>query len=150
MDGKITGRIKCTLANWTGLAFKIPRVDMVKCRYRDDLKRSGVYFLFGKNSEIDDDEVYIGQAGIRQNGNGVLGRVEEHIIRKEENYFSDAVMLTTQNNSFGPTEISYLENKFNMMAKETGRYIVKNANIPNLGNVTEEKESELIDFIEYS
>lgn len=25
MDGDVNGRIKCTLANWTGLAFKIPR-----------------------------------------------------------------------------------------------------------------------------
>lgn len=27
MDGEASGRIKCTLANWTGLAYKIPRID---------------------------------------------------------------------------------------------------------------------------
>lgn len=54
-------------------------------------------------------------------------------------YFSDAVMLTTQNNSFGPTEISYLENKFTNMAIEIDRYQVRNENDPNPGNVTEEK-----------
>ena len=59
-------------------------------------------------------------------------------------------MLTTQNNSFGPTEISYLENKFTNMAIDTDRYKVRNGNDPNPGNVTEEKESELEDFIEYS
>lgn len=52
-------------------------------------------------------------------------------------------MLTTQNNSFGPTEISYLENKFTNMAIETERYKVRNGNDQNPGNVTEEKESEL-------
>ena len=25
MDGEVTGRIKCTLSNWTGLAYKVPR-----------------------------------------------------------------------------------------------------------------------------
>ena len=25
LDGEVTGRIKCTLANWTGLVYKIPR-----------------------------------------------------------------------------------------------------------------------------
>lgn len=59
-------------------------------------------------------------------------------------------MLTTQNNSFGPTEISYLENKFTNMAIDIDRYKVRNGNDPNPGNVTEEKESELEDFIEYS
>lgn len=147
MDGEVTGRIKCTLANWTGIAYKIPRPYLDKCKDRKDLKQSGVYFLFGKN-DSGEDEVYIGQAGIRKNGEGVLFRVSEHL--KDESYFSDVVILTTQNNSFGPTEISYLENKFTNMAISTARFNVRNWNDPNPGNVTEEKESELEDFFEYS
>lgn len=147
MDGDVTGRIKCTLANWTGLAYKVPRSYLDKCKDRQDLKQSGVYFLFGK-TDNGEDEVYIGQAGIRKNGEGVLFRVAEHL--KDEAYFSDAVMLTTQNNSFGPTEISYLENRFTNMAISTDRFNVRNGNDPNPGNVTEEKESELEDFVEYS
>lgn len=147
MDGEVTGRIKCTLSNWTGIAYKVPRPYLEKCKDRQDLKQSGVYFLFGKNDD-GDDEVYIGQAGIRKNGEGVLFRVAEHL--KDEIYFSDAVMLTTQNNSFGPTEISYLENRFTNMAIDVDRYKVRNGNDPNPGNVTEEKESELEDFIDYS
>lgn len=72
----------------------------------------------------------------------------EHL--KDKTYFSEAVMLTTQNNSFGPTEISYLENRFANLALETERYKVRNGNDPNPGNVTEEKKSELEDFVEYS
>ena len=147
IDGEVTGRIKCTMSNWTGLAYKVPRTYLDECKDRQDLKQSGVYFLFGKN-EDEKDEVYIGQAGIRKNGEGVLYRVAEHL--KDKQFFSEAVMLTTQNNSFGPTEISYLENKFTNLALETDRYLVRNGNDPNPGNVTEEKESELEDFIEYS
>lgn len=147
MDGEVTGRIKCTLANWTGIAYKIPRSYLDRCKERTDLKQSGVYFLFGKN-DADEDEVYIGQAGTRKNGEGVLFRVSEHL--REDFYFTDAILLTTQNNSFGPTEISYLENRFTNMATEIDRYKVRNGNEPNLGNVTEEKESELEDFVEYS
>ena len=29
MDSTPNGRIKCTLANWTGVAYKIPRVKLV-------------------------------------------------------------------------------------------------------------------------
>ena len=37
---------------------------------------------------------------------------------------------------------------FTQLAKEAGRYIVKNGNDPNPGNVTEEKESELDEIVE--
>ncbi len=147
MDGDVTGRIKCTLSNWTGLAYKIPRSHLDKCKERQDLKQSGVYFLFGRNDN-NEEVVYVGQAGIRKNGEGVLFRVAEHL--KDKEYFSDAVILTTQNNSFGPTEISYLENKFTNLAREIERFKVRNENEPNAGNVTEEKESELEDFVVYS
>ena len=147
IDGEVTGRIKCTLSNWTGLAYKIPNSYLSKCKERQDLKQSGVYFLFG-DDEGDKPTVYIGQAGIRKNGEGVLFRVAEHL--KGNFDFNEVVILTTQNNSFGPTEISYLENKFTNMALETDRYKVRNGNDPNPGNVTEEKESELEDYVEYS
>jgi hypothetical protein len=52
MDGEANGRIKCTLANWTGIAYKIPRTELDICKERDDLKQSGVYFLFGTSDFI--------------------------------------------------------------------------------------------------
>ena len=72
MDGEPTGRIKCTLSNWTGIAYKIPRSDLEKSKDRNDLKQSGIYFLIGKNEDNDKDIVYIGQAGARKNGEGIL------------------------------------------------------------------------------
>lgn len=62
MDGLSTGRIKCTMLNWTGIAYKIPRVDIDRCKDREDLSQSGVYFLFGAD-ESDNDVVYVGQQG---------------------------------------------------------------------------------------
>lgn len=47
MDNVPSGRVKCTLANWTGISYKIPRTELDKGKERDDLKQSGVYFLFG-------------------------------------------------------------------------------------------------------
>ena len=150
MDGEPSGRIKCTLANWTGLVYKIPRTEIEKCKNREDLKQSGVYFLFGVSEETDDQVVYIGQAGTRKNNEGILYRLQEHKRNSDKDYWTEAVVFTTSNNSFGPTEISYLENRFHCIATDTKRYIVKNANSPSPGNITEEKESELEEFIDYS
>ena len=150
MDGSATGRIKCTLANWTGLAFKIPRTELDSCRERNDLKQSGVYFLFGTSDETGKSVVYIGQAGSRKKGEGILSRLLEHKRNPEKEYWTEAVIFTTSNDSFGATEISYLENRFCNMAIDAKRYKVKNGNDPALGHITEEKESELEEFIDYA
>ena len=150
LDGSVTGVIKYTLSNWTGVVYKIPRTALGSCKDREHLQQSGVYFLFGKSDERNENVVYVGQAGIRKNGNGLLGRILEHARNPEKDYWTEAVAITTTNNSFGPTEISYLENQFTKLATEAKRYIVKNGNDPNPGNITEEKESELEEFIEYA
>lgn len=150
LDGSVTGAIKYTLPNWTGVIYKIPRTALGSCKEREHLQQSGVYFLFGKTEERNENVVYVGQAGIRKNGNGLLGRILEHARNPEKDYWTEVVAITTTNNTFGPTEISYLENQFTKLATNAKRYIVKNGNDPNPGNITEEKESELEEFIEYS
>ena len=136
MDGDATGRMKATIANWTGVAYRIPRTSIDLCKDRDDLKQSGVYFLFGIDDQTGENVVYIGQAGARKNGEGVLNRLSEHKRNPDKDYWTEAVIFTTSNNSFGPTEISFLENRFCGMAQNAKRYTVKNGNDPTHGNIT--------------
>ena len=58
LDGEVTGRMKCTLPSWSGLAYKIPRTYLDTCKDRAYLKQSGVYFLFGKNNEVSKSTFY--------------------------------------------------------------------------------------------
>ena len=146
MDGEASGRIKCTMANWTGVAFRIPRTYLKASAERKELKFSGVYFMFG-TTEDDDHSVYVGQAGARKNGEGLFFRVSEpHDVID----WTEVIVFTTTNNTFGQTEISYLENRFHELAKAANRYTVVNAKSPTQGNITEEKESELEEFIDYA
>ncbi|WEV60156.1 GIY-YIG nuclease family protein [Streptococcaceae bacterium ESL0729] len=150
MDGTPKGRIKCTLANWTGLAYKIPRTELDRAKDIDFLNQSGIYFLFGKSDEDNQGIIYVGQAGLRKNGNGILNRLFEHRRNLDKDYWTEALVLTTSNDTFGPTEISYLENQFTKLARDNNRYLVKNGIEPSLGHVTEEKESELEEYIDYA
>ncbi len=158
IDGDSTQRIKCTLQNWTGIVYKIPRTLLDECKEGNKdivkhLKQTGIYFLLGKNADTDANSIYVGQAVVRKNGEGLLYRIQEHKRNYKEKYWNDwneVIVLTTQNNSFGPTEISYLENQFTDLARKANRYAVLNGNEPNLGHVTEEKESELTEYIEYA
>lgn len=80
----------------------------------------------------------------------MLYRLQEHKRNPDKEYWTEAVVFTTSNNSFGPTEISYLENRFCGLALAAKRYDVKNGIDPTQGNITEEKESELEEFIDYA
>lgn len=88
MDGTPSGRIKCTISNWTGVAYRIPRMELEKCKERNDLKQSGVYFLFGANEETGNRVVYVGQAGVRKNGEGILYRLQEHKRNQDKDYWT--------------------------------------------------------------
>lgn len=135
IDGTASGRIKCTISGRTGVIFKIPRKDYPKCKEREDLKHDAIYFLLGE------DKVYIGQAGSRKNGKGILNRLSEHDRDASKDFWTETIIFN--DSSFGSTEISWLENKFCNMAIKAARYVVENGNDPSPGNITEEKESEL-------
>ena len=40
VDGDPSERIECTMANWTGIAYKIPRTALEKCKDMDILKHA--------------------------------------------------------------------------------------------------------------
>ena len=147
IDGTANGRIKCTINGRTGIIFKVTRKDLSKCKDRDELKHDGVYFLLGEEDE--QQKIYVGQASSRKNGKGILGRLTEHDRNGDKNFWSEAIAFTTSDNSFGATEISWLENKFCNLAIAAGRCVVMNGNEPPPGNVSEEKESELEEQAEF-
>lgn len=158
IDGQTTGRIKCSIQNWTGIAYKIPRNKLEQCKDGNGdicahLKYAGIYFLLSNDQTQEKPMIYIGQAGFRNNGVGILNRLLEHKKDEKKPYYAlwnEIICLTNQNGSFGATEISYLENTFHKMAVEADRYHVKNGNEPNAGNLTEEKESELEEYVKYA
>lgn len=48
IDGDPNGRMSCELSNWTGKAYKIPRIKIKDCVDRKDLMSTGIYLLLGK------------------------------------------------------------------------------------------------------
>lgn len=142
IDGVANGKIEATISNWNGIAYKIPRRLLDECKELDAFKQSGVYFLFGNNM------VYVGQAEVRKNGKGIHQRILDHENDKYKDYWDEVVIFTRKDNSLGRTDISYLENRFYNKALEAGRFHVQNGNEPTIGTVTEEKESELEEYID--
>lgn len=157
IDNDPTAKIKCTIFNWTGVVYKIPRNELKNytkwnSKLSEHIKQTGIYFLIGENDK-GKPIIYIGQACLRKNGEGIIQRLLEHARNDGESYYpfwNEVLVLTTQNDVLGPTEISYLENRFTIFASEAKRYDVFNIKEPTKGNITEEKESEMEEFIKFS
>ena len=148
IDGTATGRIQAKLDNWTGVAYKIPKILLPESGDRKDLKFCGIYFLLGRDDETDERIAYIGQTSARKSGESLRARVAEHGRSGEKAFFNEVVFFATGTDDFGPTELCFLENCFWNLAKTAGRYRVVNSNEPSKGNVTEAKEAELERFVE--
>lgn len=149
VDGDPNGIIKCTFSSgWEKCAYKIPESDLNKCDNIQVLQNAGIYFLFGYD-ENENDIVYIGQGNVRQNGNGVLGRIKEPHDQIKD--WKTCVIFTSLDGvSIGPTELNYLEHEFTKLAKDAGRYIVKNGNMPNPAKLSEEDEADMQLFLNKS
>lgn len=106
-----------------------------------------MYFLVGTNPETDKPRIYIGQTAPRQNG-VAFARAAEHSRSADKDFFNRIIYVVVVDDSWGATEITFLENAFHQRAIKAGRYEVANGNTPSAGSVSEETQAELDEFIE--
>lgn len=145
MDRAADGRIRYDGRNWVGVIYKIPISSISLCTSIPDFQFSGVYFLVADEDFPDRRTIYIGQADVRQNGGGLLMRIQEPHPTIAN--WSTAFVLTMKNNSLGATEINYLERSFYDMVRAAGRYRLANRYCPSVGNIVDDLQDEMDDFI---
>ncbi len=140
MDGDPNGRMSCELSNWSGKAYKIPRIKIKDCTDRDDLTSTGVYLLFGKDAE-GKDQVYIGEA------ESILKRLNQQLTQKD--FWHEAIVFISKDENLNKAHIKYLENRLHDIAKSANRYKVDNSIIPTQSSISESDRAEMEEFIEY-
>ncbi|MDD5917697.1 MAG: GIY-YIG nuclease family protein [bacterium] len=137
-DGNPNGRIMCELSNWNGRVYKISRNELLEFSKRNDSENTGVYFLLGKD-ENNIDTIYIGEA------EKMLTRLKQHL--KDTEYWNDCIAVISKDNLLNKAHAKYLENNFYSLAKNAGRSIVVNSNIPTCSSISEYDEAMLQEFI---
>jgi hypothetical protein len=140
IDGEPNGRMSCELSNWSGKAYKIPRIKIKDCSDRDDLTSTGVYLLFGKN-DAGKDQVYIGEA------ESILKRLNQQLTQKD--FWNEAIVFISKDENLNKAHIKYLENRLHDIAKSANRYTVDNSIIPTQSSISESDRAEMEEFIEY-
>ncbi|WP_439473704.1 GIY-YIG nuclease family protein [Algoriphagus formosus] len=140
IDGDPNGRMSCELSNWSGKAYKIPRIKIKDCGDRPDLVSTGVYLLFGKDEE-GKDMVYIGE------GETILKRLNQQLNAKD--FWNEAIIFISKDENLNKAHIKYLENRLYEIAKFANRYKIENSVIPTQSSISESDRAEMEEFIEY-
>jgi len=140
IDGDPNGRMSCELSNWSGKAYKIPRIKIKDCSDRVDLTSTGVYLLFGKY-EDGKDQVYIGEA------ESILKRLNQQLTSKD--FWNETIVFISKDENLNKAHIKYLENRLHEIAKAANRYRVDNSIIPTQSSISEPDRAEMEEFIEY-
>lgn|GEM_PF-2762168 len=138
-NGDITGRVTYFFLHHNITIHKFPRslIENMNEKQKANYQHAGVYLL--TSSHPQESSIYVGQALNRANGNGIMGRISEHLSKKK--FWDTAFLISDKNHSWGATELNYLEHTLYNKAKEAGRYLVKNHVVPPLGNVNQEYDS---------
>lgn len=139
IDGDPNGRMTCELSNWTGKAYKIPRIKIKDCSDREDLNSTGVYLLFGKDQD-NNDQVYIGEA------ESVLKRLNQHLTQKD--FWNEAIVFINKDENLNKAHIKYLENRLHNIAKSANRYSIENFIIPTKSSISESDRAEMEEYLE--
>ena len=140
IDAEPNGRMSCELSNWSGKAYKIPRIKIKDCSDRDDLTNTGVYLLFGKD-DTGKDQVYIGEA------ESILKRLNQQLTQKD--FWNEAIVFISKDENLNKAHIKYLENRLHEIAKSVNRYTVDNSIVPTQSSISESDRAEMEEFIEY-
>lgn len=140
IDGDSNGRMSCELSNWSGKAYKIPRIKIKDCADRDDLTKTGVYLLLGKDEE-GKDLVYIGEA------ESILKRLNQHLTQKD--FWNESIVFLSKDNNLNKAHIKYLENRLHDIAKSANRYKVENTVTPTQSSISESDTAEMEEYIEH-
>lgn len=139
IDGDPNGRMSCELSNWTGKAYKVPRIKIKECADRSDLFNTGIYLLLGKDEE-GQDQVYIGEAET------ILKRLIQHLTQKD--FWNEAIIFVSKDENLNKAHIKYLENRLYELAKTSNRYKIENTVTPTLSSVSESDRAEMEEFLE--
>ncbi len=125
--------------NWTGRVTVIPRDRWPQMRDREELRRAGVYILFGYDEAPTElPSIYVGEAEV------VRQRIDQHVRQLA---FWDRVVVLTAGVHLNKAHVKWLEATLVERAKQAGRSVVTNPGGTRRAHVSEAEEADLEAFV---
>jgi hypothetical protein len=126
-------------SNWTGQGLVFPRSQFAEVRQRSELKRTGVYVLWGPGQSGHLPRIYVGE------GDSVLPRLDQHA--KSKDFWTHAAVFTSKDQNLNKAHAQYLESRLVALASEAKRAELDNSNIPQLPALSEADAADSEGFL---
>jgi hypothetical protein len=127
-------------SNWTGQGLVFPRSLFAEARQRPELKRTGVYVLWGPGESGQLPRAYVGE------GDGVLARLDQHA--KNKDFWTHAAVFTSKDQNLNKAHVQYLEARLVKLASEAKRCELDNGNVPQLPALSEADAADAEGFLD--
>lgn len=141
-EGSPTGIVTAEIVNWTGHVLSAPRTRLEGALKREELKRTGVYLLFGDEFGSDLPAVYVGE------GDDVASRLYSHSKDDQKTYWERFIAITNKDMNLTKAHVKFLEGKLIAMLKEAKKCDVKNKTEPTFDKLPEADISDMESFLE--
>lgn len=126
-------------SNWTGQGVVFPRAQFAEVRQRPELRRAGVYVLWGPGESGQLPRVYVGE------GDLVLSRLDQHA--KQKDFWTHAAVFTSKDQNLNKAHIQYLEARLVALAREAKRAELDNGNVPQVPGLSEADAADAEGFL---
>jgi hypothetical protein len=139
-SGKPDGLRIIEKSNWIGQGLFFPRALFAEARQRDELKRTGVYVLWGPGESGQLLRIYVGE------GDSVLSRLDQHA--KQKDFWTHAVVFTSKDQNLNKAHVKYLEARLVQLAADAKRAELDNGSIPQLPALSEADKVDAEAFLQ--
>mgnify|MGYP001766989101 FL=1 len=116
--GEPDGLRTAEISNWTGKAIACPRNKLADLFTREEIKKTGVYFLTGTDPDSGDPALYIGEA------ESVGKRLKGH---SDKDYWIQVIAFVSKDENLTKAHVKYLEGKLIDRAIEVGKTKLQNS-----------------------
>ncbi len=126
-------------ANWVGQGVVFPRSQYEQASKRNELKRTGVYILWGPDTGTELPRIYIGE------GDNVLDRLNMH--HQQKDFWTHAVVFTSKDDNLNKASVKFIEAKLVKLAKDAKMSILDNNQTPSYPHLSEADQADTEAFL---
>lgn len=141
-EGTPTGILTAEIVNWTGHVLSAPRTRLESALKRSELKKTGIYILYGSPLDADLPLVYIGE------GDDISIRLSSHSRDDDKDFWERFIAVTNKDMNLTKAHVKYLEGRLITLLKEAKKSQVTNRTDPSFDRLPEADISDMESFLE--
>ena len=143
VDGTATGLITAEIMNWTGHVLAGSRSGLPAFLKRQELDRTGIYFLTGPDpADPDTLQLYIGES------DNVRRRLVHHSKDENKDFWERTCVVTSKDQNITKAHARYLESRLIAIANAVGTATVVNGTAPPPVALPEADASDMEFFVD--